>query len=136
MTIWELIALAKSSGGGGHIDASLFKFKGSVFTTDDLPDTAENGDVYHVDADGGEYVWVEDYWESLGATIDLSAYRTAAEQNTIDALKAPLASPTLSGTPTAPTAPAGTNTQQIATTEFVQNACTAITNAQIDALFS
>lgn len=35
------------------------------------------------------------------------------------ALKAPLASPALTGTPTAPTAAQGTNTTQIATTEFV-----------------
>ena len=35
------------------------------------------------------------------------------------ALKAPLASPELTGTPTAPTATQGTNTTQIATTEFV-----------------
>lgn len=35
------------------------------------------------------------------------------------ALKAPLASPALTGTPTAPTATAGTNTTQIATTAFV-----------------
>jgi hypothetical protein len=36
------------------------------------------------------------------------------------ALKAPLASPSLTGVPTAPTAIAATNTTQIATTEFVQ----------------
>lgn len=36
------------------------------------------------------------------------------------ALKAPLASPTFTGTPTAPTAAASTNTTQIATTAFVQ----------------
>lgn len=41
-------------------------------------------------------------------------------------LKAPLASPALTGTPTAPTATVGTNTTQIATTAFVS---TAITNA-------
>ena len=35
------------------------------------------------------------------------------------ALKAPLASPTLTGVPTAPTAPPGTDTTQIATTAFV-----------------
>lgn len=35
------------------------------------------------------------------------------------ALKAPLASPTLTGTPTAPTAANGTNTTQVATTAFV-----------------
>lgn len=37
-------------------------------------------------------------------------------------LKAPLASPALTGTPTAPTATAGTNTTQIATTAFVTKA--------------
>lgn len=36
-----------------------------------------------------------------------------------DALKAPLASPTLTGTPAAPTAALGTNTTQLATTEFI-----------------
>lgn len=36
------------------------------------------------------------------------------------ALKAPLASPALTGTPTAPTAAAGTNTTQLATTAFVE----------------
>lgn len=37
-------------------------------------------------------------------------------------LKANLESPILTGTPSAPTAAAGTNTEQIATTSFVQNA--------------
>jgi hypothetical protein len=41
-----------------------------------------------------------------------------------DALKAPLASPTLAGTPTAPTASPGTNTTQLASTAFVQAAVT------------
>jgi len=38
------------------------------------------------------------------------------------AAKAPLASPALTGTPTGPTATAGTNTTQLATTAFVQTA--------------
>lgn len=42
--------------------------------------------------------------------------------NTALGLKAPLASPALTGTPTAPTAAAGTNTTQIATTAFVTSA--------------
>lgn len=41
------------------------------------------------------------------------------------ALKAPLASPALTGTPTAPTASSGTNSTQIATTAFVQAAIAA-----------
>lgn len=43
-----------------------------------------------------------------------------------DTSRAPLASPGLTGTPTAPTAAAGTNTTQIATTAFVK---TAVDNA-------
>lgn len=43
------------------------------------------------------------------------------------ALKAPLASPTFTGTPAAPTAPAGTNTDQVATTAFVASAMPAAT---------
>lgn len=45
-------------------------------------------------------------------------------QAALDA-KAPLASPALTGTPTAPTATAGTNTTQIASTAFVQAALAA-----------
>lgn len=41
-------------------------------------------------------------------------------------LKAPLASPALTGTPTAPTAAAGTNTTQLANTAFVQAAVSAL----------
>lgn len=42
---------------------------------------------------------------------------------------APKESPTLTGTPKAPTAPAGTNTTQIANTAFVQAVVTALNNA-------
>lgn len=38
----------------------------------------------------------------------------------VSASYAPLASPALTGTPTAPTAASGTNTTQVATTAFVQ----------------
>ena len=55
-------------------------------------------------------------------TINLSggAYATLDMMNAALALKAPIASPALTGTPTAPTAAEGTNTTQIATTSFVQ----------------
>ena len=46
--------------------------------------------------------------------------------STIQESLAPTASPTFTGTPTAPTAPDGTDTTQIATTEFVQNAVLAL----------
>ncbi|WP_256668940.1 phage tail protein [Pseudomonas sp. C2B4] len=43
-----------------------------------------------------------------------------------DTSRAPLASPALTGIPTAPTAAAGTNTTQIATTAFIQSAVAAL----------
>ena len=51
-----------------------------------------------------------------------SRYYTETEVNSKLNLKANLASPELTGVPTAPTAADGTNTTQIATTEFVQSA--------------
>lgn len=54
-------------------------------------------------------------------------------QNALDQ-KAPLASPALTGTPTAPTPAGGTNSTQIATTAFVQAAITAIINGAPGAL--
>lgn len=53
------------------------------------------------------------------------AYTKTETDGLLD-LKAPLASPTFTGTPTAPTATAGTNTTQVATTAFVKAACDAI----------
>ncbi len=47
---------------------------------------------------------------------------------------APLASPALSGVPTAPTASGGTNTTQLATTAFVQSAVSALVNSAPGAL--
>ena len=66
------------------------------------------------------------YLRSGGASSD-PAFASIAESEVTNlisdlALKAPLASPALTGTPTAPTAAGGTNTTQIATTAFVQAA--------------
>ena len=53
-------------------------------------------------------------------TSAISGIDSRVTTNTSDiALKATIASPSFTGTPTAPTAPSGTNTKQIATTAFV-----------------
>ena len=57
----------------------------------------------------------------LAAALNDDANFATTVTNSI-ATKAPLASPTLTGTPAAPTAVSGTNTTQIATTAFVQSA--------------
>jgi len=54
-----------------------------------------------------------------------------ASGNTITSTYAKLASPALTGTPTAPTATAGTNTTQIATTAFVTTAVSGVTGAMV-----
>lgn len=57
-------------------------------------------------------------------TSDANKPISTATQAALDT-KAPLASPALTGTPTVPTAANGTNTNQIASTAFVQSAITA-----------
>lgn len=54
-------------------------------------------------------------------TTDANKPISTATQTALNA-KAPLSSPTFTGTPKAPTAPKGTNTTQLASTEFVQTA--------------
>lgn len=61
--------------------ASVFKFKGTKPTFEDLPKTGNvEGDVWHVEADHVEYVWatvdgaLSPSWEALGGTIDLTGY--------------------------------------------------------------
>lgn len=57
--------------------------------------------------------------DSVDVAGDVEDLATAVETQML--LKAPLSSPTLTGTPTAPTAISDTNTTQIATTEYVIN---------------
>ena len=76
--------------------------------------------------------WITDDKPSSGSATGLVAdaindgtTTVAPSQNAVFdalALKAPLASPALTGAPTAPTATVGTNTTQVATTAFVQAA--------------
>jgi uncharacterized protein YjbI with pentapeptide repeats len=89
------------------------------------------------------------YWrgDKTWQALDKSAVGLGNVDNTSDAnkpistatqtalnLKAPLASPALTGTPTAPTAASGTNTTQVATTEFVTTAVAAATIADATTL--
>jgi hypothetical protein len=68
--------------------------------------------------------------ENIGNTPagNIAATTVQAAINELDTEKAPLASPTFTGTPAAPTAADGTNTTQIATTAFVQAAIALLKN--------
>ena len=59
--------------------------------------------------------------QNVNNTSDVNKPVSTATQTALN-LKAPLASPALTGTPTAPTAAAGTSTTQVATTAFVGTA--------------
>ena len=54
--------------------SNTYKFKGSVNTYDDLPGSAESGDVYNVKSNGANYAWTGTEWDELGATINLDNY--------------------------------------------------------------
>lgn len=59
--------------------SSVYRFKGSVQTYNDLPSSAENGDVYNVNDTGMNYAWNNNDWDSLGNEFDLSDYYTKEE---------------------------------------------------------
>jgi hypothetical protein len=69
------------------IGAAL-KYKGSVSTYSALPSTGQEiGDTWNVLDTGDNYAWTGTEWDKLSGTVDLSAYRTAAAQDLIDATK-------------------------------------------------
>jgi hypothetical protein len=71
--------------------------------------------------------------ENVDNTADSAKPVSTAAQTALD-LKAPLDSPSLTGVPTAPTAAAGTATTQVATTEFVGTAVSALVASSPSAL--
>lgn len=69
------------------IGAAL-KYKGSVSTYSALPATGQEvGDTWNVLDTGDNYAWTGTEWDKLSGTVDLSAYRTAADQDVIDSGK-------------------------------------------------
>jgi len=78
----------------------------SVLSAD--PGTGSNGQMYYNSTSGVLRIYVSGAWQN------------AVSANILAGTYAPLASPTFTGTPAAPTATTGTNTTQLATTAFVQ----------------
>ena len=66
-----------------EIDQKLsgaMNYKGTKATVAALPSTGNaQGDVWHVNADGGEYAWNGSAWEELGTAIDLSGYVVSSD---------------------------------------------------------
>ena len=62
--------------------AGVWHFKGEEESVEDLPNNAENGDVYQVG--DKEYAWNGEEWVELGFTLDLSSYATKQEMEEAD----------------------------------------------------
>jgi len=115
---------------------SKLALTGAIVSTDIANDTIVNADINTAAAID---------WTKLGISSTVSSTEigyvdgvTSAIQTQIDSklatttaasTYAPLASPALTGVPTAPTAAADTNTTQIATTAYVQGELTQLVNA-------
>lgn len=66
--------------------ASVFHYKGSVATYDDLPKTdLKTGDVYNIEDKGYNVAWSGTEWDKLSETIDLEPYDLTADRQAADA---------------------------------------------------
>jgi len=63
---------------------TVMVYKGSVATVADLPATAKIGDVYNIVETDENFYWTGTAWDNLGSAVDLTPYRTSADQDIID----------------------------------------------------
>ena len=112
---------------GFESDTGKFKIGDGVNHWADLTHFVDGAEISNI-IDGAPALL--DTLNELAAAIgdDPSFFTTVA--NGLD-LKAPLASPDLTGIPTAPTAALGTNTTQVATTAFVDAAIEALASRSL-----
>lgn len=75
---------------------------------------------------GSDYQTTNATTSTSGDIVTYDGHANTQDSGTLLSSLASLGSPALTGTPTAPTATAGTNTTQVATTAFVQNAVTNV----------
>lgn len=74
------------------IASAALDFKGTVEKEENLPATAENGDVYFVTEDQSEYVYANSKWEKLGPVVDYSVFALKSDvKGTTDGLDSRIA---------------------------------------------
>lgn len=132
-TVFVGVVQKNNSGNGG-----VFVMPQNGYELDELHDVLISGkanlDVLSYESSTG--LWKNKTLASAGiaaATHSHAISDVTGLQTALDA-KAPLASPSLTGIPTAPTATAGTNTTQIATTAFVSTAVANVIDSAPGAL--
>jgi hypothetical protein len=117
----------KKDASGGYAGLTLFKinFKNAANTfTNFLTNATTAAREYAFPDKSGTVALTSDL---IGTSVtntpagNIAATTVQAAINELDAEKAPIASPSLTGTPTAPTAAASTSTTQLATTAYALN---------------
>ena len=117
------------SGGAGNWGASLWLFgynQGGSFAGGVKITATDASMIGYVDVitiyGNTDDPYIDMNFHQVKNIMTPSDSADAATMGYVETTFAPLLSPSLSGTPLAPTAPYGTNTTQIATTEFVNSA--------------
>lgn len=129
----DTLELAAGSNNLVSLTADTANDKVTIEIENDLSkfDNTTSGFITSADIPEGVSPYTSDpEMDGTASAGSSSLYAKGDHVHPTDTSRAPLASPTFTGTPTAPTATAGTNTTQVATTAFVT---TAIQNAQTGA---
>lgn len=123
----DRIAALEAGGGSGVTDPTLIALGNVSVSADQL--------IYATGTDAFTTTSLTATGRSVIGAASLPALKTFLALTTADVSgAAPLASPTFTGVPAAPTASIGTNTTQLATTAFVQAALAALVASSPSAL--
>ena len=83
-TAYDLASSAKSVADEAKATASkAYKYAGSVATADKLPASANEGDVYNVEATGINYAWNGSAWDNLGQLIVVDSTIASGSANPV-----------------------------------------------------
>ena len=83
-TAYDLASSAKSVADEAKAaSAKAYKYAGSVDTPEELPATANEGDVYNVESTGINYAWNGTAWDNLGQLIVVDTTIASGSANTI-----------------------------------------------------
>ena len=83
-TAYDLASSAKSVADEAKAaSAKAYKYAGSVDTPEDLPATANEGDVYNVESTGINYAWNGTAWDNLGQLIVVDTTIASGSANPI-----------------------------------------------------
>ena len=138
LSVSESILIGDPESSNITITDNSIQSNGENSSTSDLHINENGGDVFFGDENTGQVsisngvITASSFVGNIGGTSERASMDS--EGNVIHETYAPLDSPSLVGTPTAPTAVQGDNSSQIATTSYVDTAVSNLVNSAPDAL--